>query len=936
MTKKDEKKTAVLQMCPERDKQMNTRQYMIILKGKISTTEIMSCQYNENTENWDVKFNNGKIYSYNSANVVKLENPEVLAPEMHCISRNGHEFNNMTEIYRFTDKNNVEESYLHICFANGREGDYRCSDLVISESALMQSQSANVFDYIKRIAGLNDLRNEITEEKLLAKRFEKISFVDKDSALAKYLDPSSLQTGEMQQKYVPIFPFGCNSSQYKAVQSAMENQISVIQGPPGTGKTQTILNIIANILMQGKTVQIVSNNNAATENVYEKLSSPKYDLGFVVAVLGNSENKKTFIEQQNKEYPDFLSWRREKDSDDLQERISEVSVQLKAVFDKQEKLACLKQELSQLLTELKYFNQYAGNSDIDTNCIKAKKKLSSKNWMELWQECQLIVDEKETISFLFKMKTFFKYGITDWKFFKQDIARIITVLQVMYYRAKHEEISAEIEELETCLKYTGQDMLEDLCNQSMVVLKDSLARKYEGSSKRKIFEEKDLWSEPYKILSEYPVILSTTFSSTNSLNSNVMYDYLIMDEASQVDIATGALALSCARNVVIVGDTRQLPNVVTDDIKASAKKIFEQYNVSEGYQYTRSFLQSILDVMPNVTQTLLREHYRCHPKIINFCNQKFYRGELIIMTKDMDEKDVLSVVRTVPGNHERNHYSQRQIDVIKKEIIPKHDLNPEETGIIAPYKNQVEALNDEFNDMDIATVHKFQGREKENIIISTVDDEISDFADDPYLINVAVSRAKKKLMLVVTGNKQVRERNITDLIDYIRYQNFDVVDSRIYSVFDYLYKQYTEERRVYLQKHKRVSVYDSENLMYSLIDDIIADNKYLNLDVICHFPLKMLIKNQKPLNEEERRYAMNPAAHVDFLIYNRIGKKPVLAVEVDGYEYHKKGTVQAKRDLLKDRILELYEIPLLRFKTNGSGEKEIIIEKLDKLRASML
>ena len=49
----------------------------------------------------------------------------------------------------------------------------------------------------------------------------------------------------------------------------MENQISVIQGPPGTGKTQTILNIIANILIQGKTVQVVSNNNSATENVFE-------------------------------------------------------------------------------------------------------------------------------------------------------------------------------------------------------------------------------------------------------------------------------------------------------------------------------------------------------------------------------------------------------------------------------------------------------------------------------------------------------------------------------------------------------------------------------------------------------------------------------------------------------------------------------------------
>ena len=108
-----------------------------------------------------------------------------------------------------------------------------------------------------------------------------------------------------------IFPFGCNNSQYKAVKRAMENQISVIQGPPGTGKTQTILNIIANILMQGKTVQIVSNNNSATENVYEKLSSLKYNLGFVVATLGKSKNKKIFIEQQKANYPDFSSWKTE-------------------------------------------------------------------------------------------------------------------------------------------------------------------------------------------------------------------------------------------------------------------------------------------------------------------------------------------------------------------------------------------------------------------------------------------------------------------------------------------------------------------------------------------------------------------------------------------------------------------------------------------------
>lgn len=906
---------------------MNTRYYMVIIKGEIKTSEIMSCGYNRNTQKWDVKFNNGKTYSYAYLNVEKLTDPEVLNPNMYRISREGREFFAVNAIYVFRSGS---ESYWHICFGDGSERDYRRNDLHIIESCLAQSQTSNVFEYIKQIAGLSNLKNEETGEKLLSKKFAKISFVGSDVALAKYLNPSSLQGKRTGREYIPIFPFGCNNSQYKAVKNAMENQISVIQGPPGTGKTQTILNIIANILMQGKTVQIVSNNNSATENVYEKLSSPKYNLGFIAATLGSSKNKKLFVEHQDAAYPDFSSWKAGEDQSVLQKEIAEQSSQLKSVFDKQEKLACLRQELSQLVTEQEYFNQYVKESDVHTESIKFKKKLSSKQWMVLWQECQLISEEKTAIGFWFKIKALFKYRVTDWSIYKQDISKIITTFQAMYYRAKQVELSGKIAYIEKYLNSVNKNLLEDLCDQSMVVLKDKLARKYEGNSRRKTFSEDNLWKEPYDVLAEYPVILSTTFSSRNSLNSDVVYDYLIMDEASQVDIATGALALSCARNVVIVGDTKQLPNVVTGDIKAKAKVIFDSFNVSEGYQYTNSFLQSILDVMPNVTQTLLREHYRCHPKIINFCNQKFYRGELIIMTTDKGEEDVLSVVKTVVGNHERNHYSQRQIDVIKNEIIPKYVSNPEETGIIAPYKNQVEALSKEITDIDAATVHKFQGKEKENIIISTVDDEISDFADDPYLINVAVSRAKKKLMLVVTGNEQSKERNITDLIDYIQYNNFEVTESKIYSIFDYLYKQYTEERRAYLQKHKKVSEYDSENLMYSLIEDIISANKYSSLDVVCHFPLNMLIKNPELLNEQECQYAMNPATHLDFLVYNRIGKKPVLAIEVDGYEYHKEDTVQASRDLLKNHIMELYEIPLLRFMTNGSGEKEKIIEMLDK------
>lgn len=258
----------------------------------------------------------------------------------------------------------------------------------------------------------------------------------------------------------------------------------------------------------------------------------------------------------------------------------------------------------------------------------------------------------------------------------------------------------------------------------------------------------------------------------------------------------------------------------------------------------------------------------------------------------------------------------------------------DKTGIITPYRNQVNALHNDIENVNADTVHKFQGREKDNIIISTVDDEITDFVDDPFLINVAVSRAKNKLILVTTGNEQNKERNITDLIDYIKYNNFEVKDSNVYSIFDYLYKQYDKKRILYLKKHKKISEYDSENLMYLLMEEIIADSRYSDLDVVCHYPLKMLIQNTALLNEEEYKYAMNPLTHLDFLIYNKIGKKPVLAIEVDGYKYHEEYTVQSSRDLLKDHLLELYDIPLLRFKTNGSKEKEIIIDMLEKIISS--
>lgn len=95
-----------------------------------------------------------------------------------------------------------------------------------------------------------------------------------------------------------IFPFTYNISQKIAICKAFSSDMSLIQGPPGTGKTQTIINIIANMLYQSKKVAIVSANNYAVENVLIKLK--EVNLDFLAALHGNSDKIKDFFKPENK------------------------------------------------------------------------------------------------------------------------------------------------------------------------------------------------------------------------------------------------------------------------------------------------------------------------------------------------------------------------------------------------------------------------------------------------------------------------------------------------------------------------------------------------------------------------------------------------------------------------------------------------------------
>lgn len=909
---------------------------ILLLNGEAKTLQVDSIEC-EGANGYRVRFkNNSKSYYYGCDKVAWLYNPEWFDPT-HCkVVVDGALQNSVKEIWKFVCGT---KCYWRIVYGNGymREGDD--DKMIVSTSCLGEEKSRDTFAYLKNVAIINPLGKEKNGNGILADLYEQVEYVDSETVAACYLNPNKYNPRSMKHADL-IYPFGCNASQKKAVTTAFEHQISVVQGPPGTGKTQTILNIIANIVCQGKTVMVVSNNNSAITNVQEKLD--KYGLSFVIAPLGSKENKEVFIANQPLVPAECSLWGLSiSESLKKKQKLHATLALLDKVFALQNERAELLQEQQAVALEWKHFCMDNG---VDER-LELTNRINSKRVISLWLEYQAQAYGEKPISanwFVkwleklkwWKMKWFSKHRLyLKSEFDRNNLTPLVKEFQTLYYLNRLEEIRQRINSINKDLaQHDAMGLTKTLTTLSLSLFKAFLYSYYSKHKRVDFAGLKDMRRRGNELIQQYPVVLSTTFSARSCVFTGKPYDYIIMDEASQVSIDTGALALTCARNAVIVGDTMQLPNVVTDEDRLKLDAIMRQYNITDGYDCAKnSFLQSVLGVIKNVPETLLREHYRCHPRIINFCNQKFYGGNLLIMTEDKGEKDVLTAMRTVKGNHAINHYNQREIDVVMEEVLPVLK-DYDNVGIITPYNNQVDAFNNQLRKGIAGTIHKYQGRENDAIIMSVVDNQITPFADDANMLNVAVSRAKKKFCLVLTGNDQEKHGYIMDLLDYIAYNNCTVTDSKLASIFDYMYEQYSEQRMLFLKMQPQISEYASENLTYVMLKEILSsDIRFKSLKALCHVPLRQVVRDTSLMSERELKYAANYSTHLDFLIINNVSKKPVLAIETDGYSYHKEATDQHQRDAMKNRILSSYGLPLLRFSTKGSREREKVIGELVEL-----
>ena len=890
---------------------MDARKHLIVIKGKDQTDSVASFRFHDGKCEVIYTSAPNKVYDFQSGNVEILPLQKIIDPAQVIVTANGQTISGIDELLDFG-------AYYRIIRSGKKDLLFRRSEVQLQQNCLTDGKNQEAFQYFKETAAAISLVAE-NGSNILSMQYDKIQQVSEDTVLSSYLAPQK----EIKAPRMPetiIYPFGLNQSQKLAVERALSSKISIIQGPPGTGKTQTILNIIANVVRSEKTVAVVSNNNSATHNVAEKLEKKK--VAFLTAFLGNLTNKQKFLDAQTGAYPDMSDWEMQpEERQQLVQETTALSEELNEMLNAKNRIAEIEQEFLQLTPEQHYFEEYyATYRDVPSESLN---KLSSQKILALWMEFEQHAEHETRLGLLQKLSIMFRFNRGALKLFLRSPELVIPYLQNQFYFVKKQELENEKDTLNRKLEhYSFDEKMDELAQKSLRLFRAELATRYPWRSERKCFEKSDFRRESAAFTNEYPVVLSTTYSIKGTLGIDHIYDYLIVDEASQVDLATGVLAFSCARNIVIVGDLKQLPNVLTENDIRTSDAIWQKYSLDERYRFsTHSLLSSALGIWRDAPVTLLREH---------FCNQKFYHGQLIVMTQDHNEPDVLTMYRTTAGNHARGHLNQRQIDVIQQEVLPRlQQENYQSVGIITPYRDQVAAIRKQLGDTyEVDTVHKFQGREQDAIILTSVDNVITDFVDDPHMLNVAVSRAVHSLAVVTSQDPRNDRTNYGDLTRYIEYNNFEVIQSQVYSVFDMLYQGYAEQRRAYLQKHKRVSEYDSENLMYSVIQEVLSEEAFLTIGCAVHVSLATLVKDYEPLTEEERKYARNPLTHVDFLLFNQMDKQPVLAIEVDGTDFHEAGSKQAERDIKKNSILEKCAVPLLRLRTDGSGEKERIRDKL--------
>ena len=327
-------------------------------------------------------------------------------------------------------------------------------------------------------------------------------------------------------------------------------------------------------------------------------------------------------------------------------------------------------------------------------------------------------------------------------------------------------------------------------------LNEKLARRIPGmKGKEKGLAHRDLnrgWKEVRRIerqmrddiLDRAQVLCCTCIGVGHQLLDGRKFTRVLLDEATQATEPASLVPLvRGARQIVLVGDHRQLPPTVIS-------------RRAENGGLRRSLFERL--VAMGIEPMLLDTQYRMHPAISDFPNRIFYEGRLVDGIAAADRPNPAGLLWNdweVPmaflpvngdellspdGASKENPAEAGWVAKILENLLQAGDLEETDIGIITPYAGQVRAIRDalpERNDsVEVHTVDGYQGREKEVIIFSCVrsnSDGIVGFLSDARRLNVALTRAKRGLIVIGDPDTLRNDETWASWLDYIRSRNLE-------------------------------------------------------------------------------------------------------------------------------------------------------------------
>lgn len=551
-----------------------------------------------------------------------------------------------------------------------------------------------------------------------------------DSIRAVFKHENKTNPLDVKQGFVPAL---LNNSQQQILRNAHQEHLSVAIGPPGTGKSFTIASLAIEFLSRGKSVLIVSKTDQAVDVVNDKIQS---ELNISNATV--RAGKQDYLKELKNRLDELLKGFR-------------INVGRKFVFNSGKQIDDLKSRIE-------------GCYELARESIKQYDNLLDHETR--WSD---VLSNSKPESLFHKTKlTFIKW---------------LTSLKEPHWLIVNDYMHTLTSRVQLVREYIDLNF-ERRINQGLVSDRSTFRKFLNAIRARTSSRREKLFSElNFKLLfNAFPVWLCKLSDLQKVLPlKSELFDLVIIDEATQCDIASCLPAIYRGKSVVIVGDPKQLHHIsfLSSSVQHSLQEKYGLTNFAENLDYRNL---SILDFADNALKsqeqlTLLNEHYRSVPDLIKFSNQHFYAGSLKMMNVIPEDHSINSIehiqVKSLRDSTGVNiGEAERVIKDLEKVINREKHLDSQmkrSLGILSPFRNQADLLGkmivnrftiEEINDHEIlsGTAHSFQGEERDIMFLSFCLDKSSHSTAFRHInradvFNVSITRAKSNVKVYTSFNQ---------------------------------------------------------------------------------------------------------------------------------------------------------------------------------------